>query len=104
MKKFLIIFLILPLILFTAFIKNSTKRIDDQIYVLKENLRILEKDLEKHKLEHDYLSSSEKLLQFQKLYFVDELFKKNIQEIKILKRKNNKFYIEKLEINKIDDK
>ncbi len=104
MKKILIMFLILPLILLTAFIKNSTKRIDDQIYILKENIRILEKDHEKHKLEHDYLSSSEKLLQFQKLYFVDELFPKNIQEIKILKRKNNKFYIEKLEINKIDDK
>ena len=100
MKKFLILFLILPLILFTAFIKNSTKRIDDQIYVLKENIRILEKDYEKNKLENDYLSSSEKLLQFQKLYFVDELFKKEIQEIGILKRKNNKFYIEKLEIIK----
>ena len=100
MKKFLIIFLILPLILFTAFIKNSTKRIDDQIYTLKENIRILDKDYEKHKLEHDYLSSSEKLLQFQKLHFVDELFQKNIQEIKILKRKNNKFYIEKIEIIK----
>tara|TARA_B100000902_G_C26983457_1_gene751426 strand:+ start:262 stop:567 length:306 start_codon:yes stop_codon:yes gene_type:complete len=100
MKKLLIIFLILPLILFTAFIKNSTKRIDDQIYVLKENIRILEKDYEKNKLENDYLSSSEKLLQFQKLYFVDELFKKEIQEIGILKRKNNKFYIEKLEIIK----
>tara|TARA_B100000900_G_scaffold295273_1_gene253931 strand:- start:335 stop:640 length:306 start_codon:yes stop_codon:yes gene_type:complete len=100
MKKFLIIFLILPLILFTAFIKNSTKRIDDQIYTFKENIRILEKDYEKHKLEHDYLSSSEKLLQFQKLYFVDELFKKKIHEIKILKRKNNKFYIEKMEIIK----
>ena len=100
MKKFLIIFLILPLILFTAFIKNSTKRIDDQIYTLKENIRILEKGHEKHKLEHDYLTSSEKLLQFQKLYFIDELLKKNIQEIKILKRKNDKFYIEKLEIIK----
>lgn len=100
MKKFLIMFLILPLILFTAFIKNSTKRIDDQIYTLKEGIRILEKDHEKHKLEHDYLTSSEKLLQFQKLYFIDELSKKKIQEIKILKRKNNKFYIEKLEIIK----
>ena len=100
MKKFLIIFLILPLILFTAFIKNSTKRIDDQIYTFKENIRILEKDYEKYKLEHDYLSSSEKLLQFHRLYFVDELFKKNIQEIKILKRKNNKFFIEKMEIIK----
>ena len=67
---------------------------------LKKNIRILEKDYEKNKLENDYLSSSEKLLQFQKLYFVDELFKKEIQEIGILKKKNNKFYIEKLEIIK----
>ena len=37
MKKFLIISLILFLVLFTAFIKNSTKRIDDEIFVLKEN-------------------------------------------------------------------
>ena len=100
MKKFLILFLILPLILFTAFVKNSTKRIDDQIYILKENIRILEKDFEKNKLEHDYLSSSEKLLQFQKLYFVDELFRKNIKEINILKKSDKKFFIEKLEINK----
>ena len=100
MKKFIVIFLLVFLVMFTAFIKNSTKRIDDQIYTFKENIRILEKDYEKYKLEHDYLSSSEKLLQFQKLYFVDELFQKNIQEIKILKRKNNKFYIEKMEIIK----
>ncbi len=100
MKKFLILFLILPLILFTAFIKNSTKRIDDQIYILRENIRILEKDFEKSKLEHNYLSSSEKLLQFQKLYFVDELFRKNIQEINILKKSDKKFLIEKLEIIK----
>jgi len=100
MKKFLILFLILPLILSTAFIKNSTKRIDDQIYVLKENIRILEKDYQKNKLEYDYLSSSEKLLQFQKLYFVDELFQKNIQEINILKKENNEFFIEKLDITK----
>ena len=45
MKKFPVIFLILFLILFTAFIKNSTKRIDDQIFTTKENLRGLKKNL-----------------------------------------------------------
>ena len=99
MKKFLIFFIILPLILFTAFIKNSTKRIDDQIYIVKENLRVLEKDYEKNKLEYDYLSSAENLLKFQRLYFDDELFKKDIQEMNIIKKKNNKIYLEKLTIN-----
>ena len=45
MKKFLIFLVILPLISFTAFIKNSTKRIDDHIYVTKENIRIFKKRL-----------------------------------------------------------
>ena len=84
MKKFLIISLILFLILFTAFIKNSTKRIDDQIFTLKEDMRSLKRDFENIKLEHDYLSSAEKLLEFQVLYFEDELVKKDIQNMKII--------------------
>ena len=53
MKKFSVIFLILFLILFTALIKNSTKRIDDEIFALKENIRSLKKDFENIKLEYD---------------------------------------------------
>ena len=90
MKKFSIISLILLLILFTAFIKNSTKRIDDEIFLVKENIRILTKNFEKIKLEYDYLSSAGKLIQFQNLYFESELIKKNIQNIKtIYKTKNS---------------
>ena len=69
MKKILVTFLIFFLILFTALIKNSTKRIDDEIFSVKENIRGLSKDLEIIKLEYDYLSSAEKLLEFQALYF-----------------------------------
>ena len=89
MKKYLVIFLILFLILLTAFIKNSTKRIEDH-FSTKENLRGLKKDFENIKLEHDYLSSAEKLLEFQNLYFDDELIKKDIQNIKIINLSFNK--------------
>ena len=89
MKKFSIIFLIFFLILFTAIIKNSTKRIDDEIFGLKENIRILKKDFENIKLEHDYLSSSERLLKFQDLYFEDLLIKKSIDEMNLLNQKSN---------------
>ena len=77
------------LILFTAIIKNSTKRIDDEIFGLKENIRILKKDFENNKLEHDYLSSSERLLKFQDLYFEDLLIKKSIDEMNLLNQKSN---------------
>ena len=70
MKKFFVISLIIFLILFTAIIKNSTKRIDDQTFTIKENIRGLKKDFENIKLEHDYLSSAEKLLQFQAMYLM----------------------------------
>ena len=89
MKRFSIIFLIFFLILFTAIIKNSTKRIDDEIFTFKENIRILEKDFENNKLEHDYLSSSERLLKFQDLYFEDLLIKKSIDEMNLLNQKSN---------------
>ena len=94
MSKFLIILFILFLILSTAIVKNSTKRIDDEIFVLRESIRSLKKDFQNIKLEHDYLSSAEKLLEFQNLYFDSELVKKDITEIK----KINQIF-DKIEIN-----
>ena len=93
MRKFPIIFLILFLILFTAIVKNSTKRIDDQIFTIKENIRGLKKDFENVKLEYDYLSSAEKLLEFQVMYFDDELIQKDIQNFKIIDRNVNNLEI-----------
>jgi len=99
MIKISTIFLILSLILLTAIIKNSTKRIDDEIFVIEENLRDLKKDLENIKLEFEYLSSAEKLLKFQEMYFDNELIKKDIREIKTIKKNANQLIIEKLKFN-----
>jgi len=98
MKKFIVTFLILFLILFTAFIKNSTKRIDDQIFTTKENIRDLKKDFENIKLEYDYLGSVEKLLEFQDLYFNDELIKKDIENIKIINLKKKELDVKKFKL------
>ena len=76
---------------FTAFIKNSTKRIDDKILVKQENISGLNKELGNIKLESEYLSSAEKLLAFQNLYFEDELVKKDIQEIIIIDKEIARF-------------
>ena len=99
MKKFFFISLILSLIFSTAFIKNSTKRIDDEIYLIKENIRGLKNDFDNLKLEHDYLSSTEKLIEFQKLYFDDELLKKDIQEIKVIIKESSKIEIDNLKFS-----
>jgi len=94
MKKFSIITLIISLILFTAFIKNSTKRIDDEIFTTNENMRGLKRDYEKIKLEYDYLSSADKLIEFQNLYFENELVKKDLQKIKVIQKFEKKLVIE----------
>ena len=100
MRKFVLILIVFLLILSTAIIKNSAKEIEDEIFTLKENLRVLSTEFEKIKLEHDYLSSSEKLLEYQTLYFEDELIQKNIENIKVFKIQNHNKEIIDLKIIK----
>ena len=100
MKKFFVSLFVFYLIFSTAIVKNSTKRIDDEIFVLKENIRDLKKNFENTRLEFDYLSSTEKLLQFQNLYFENELIKFDIQEIQTITRKNNEIELGQLSFNK----
>ena len=95
MKKFFVVFIIIFLILSTAIVKNSTKRIDDQIFTIKENIRGFKKDFENIKLEYDYLSSAERLNEFQVMYFEDEFIKKDIKNIKIIDEIMNNFKIKK---------
>ena len=84
MKKIVLALIIFSLILSTAIIKNSAKKNEDKIFTLKENIRVLNSEFEKIKLEFDYLSSSDKLLEFQSLYFENDLVQKKIENIKVL--------------------
>ena len=96
MTKLAVFALILILIVSTSLIKNSTKDLDDQIYSIKENILFLENRYKDSKLEFDYLSSSEKLLEYQKLYFENLLIQKSIKELKILELKNDELKINEL--------
>ena len=83
MKKFVLGLVIFFLVLSTAIIKNSTKQIEDEIFTAKESIRVLKSEFENVSLEYDYLSSAERLLEYQSQYFEDELIQKNINDIKI---------------------
>ena len=98
MTKIIVFALIFFLILSTTLIKNSTKNLDDQIYSIQENILFLENRFEDSKLEYDYLSSSEKLLEYQKLYFESLLFKKTISQLKTLEIIDNKLITNELKI------
>ena len=98
MKRFVVFLLLLILVISTSIVKNSTKGIEDEIYTAKENILFLENRFMDTKLEFDYLSSSEKLLEYQKLYFENLLEKKSLEELKILEITNNKTKISNLTI------
>ena len=100
MKKISLILIIFLLILSTALIKNSAKKTEDEIFTVKENLRVLTSEFEKIKLEHDYLSSSERLLEFQSQFFEDELIQKKIENIKVFKIQNKDNKIQALKLTK----
>ena len=89
MKKFSLAAVILLLILSTAIIKNTTKQIEDELFTVKESIRVLKSEFENISLEYDYLSSAEKLLEYQSLYFEDQLIQKDIKDIKIFNISNN---------------
>ena len=95
MKKLLLALTIIILVLTTAIIKNTTKKIEDKIFAYKESVRLLKSDLENIQLEYDYLSSAEKLLEYQSLYFEDQLVQKKIEDIKIYNISEN--------LNKLED-
>ena len=98
MIKFIVFTAILSLIVSTTLIKNSTKDLDNKIYSTKENLLFLENRFKDSKLEFDYLSSSEKLLEYQLLYFENSLQKKSLKELNTLEIIDNELIINKLTI------
>tara|TARA_B100000780_G_scaffold278275_1_gene251277 strand:- start:1664 stop:1975 length:312 start_codon:yes stop_codon:yes gene_type:complete len=102
MKKIALLTILL-LILTTSLIKNSTKEIEDKIFTINENIRSLKAEFGDEMLEYNYLSSPKKLIQFQSLYFENDLTKIDITEIKNIDLNNNDLeitdFINKVQIN-----
>ncbi|MDC3008205.1 cell division protein FtsL [Candidatus Pelagibacter sp.] len=104
MKKLTIIVFIFSLIFSTALIKNSTKKIEDEIFAVNESLKNYENELSDTRLEFEYLSSTEKLLQYQTQFFEKDLNQKNINKIKIITKKLNNLSIDNSNIFKTNEK
>ena len=88
MIRKLLILIILVLIISTTFIKNYTKKLDNEIFSLKENINYLNSVKELVQLEHGYLSSPEKLLEFNNLYFDNKLGFKSREKIIVINNIN----------------
>ena len=102
MRKTALVFSIFVLILITSVVKNSTKEIEDKIYSISENIRFFKVEFSNLTLEYNYLSSPEKLTQYQTQYFQKDLIKIDILKIKKLTQMNAQIKVSNL-IQKIND-
>ena len=96
MKKLFFFIPIIFLIIATTLTKNSTKKLDKEIFQLKETIRILEDRYELTLLDYSILTSPKRLMEYQKFYFEDEFVQKKIQKLSKIEFFNNKFNIDNM--------
>ncbi len=96
MKKLFFFAPIIILIFATTLTKNSTKKLDNEIFQLKESIRILEDSYEFTLLDYSILTSPKQLMEFQRSYFEDEFVQKKIEQLSTIKIFNQKLKIEKM--------
>tara|TARA_Y100001970_G_C13730428_1_gene601210 strand:+ start:271 stop:579 length:309 start_codon:yes stop_codon:yes gene_type:complete len=94
MKKLILISSIFILLIFTTITKNSTKEIEKQIYNMNESLTVLKQKYEMVLLDFNYLSSPEKLMEYQALYFENELKEIDITKLKKIILKENEMVVQ----------
>ncbi|MBA1339872.1 MAG: hypothetical protein FD548_000237 [Pelagibacterales bacterium] len=93
MKKVILTISIFALIFITSLVKNSTKKIEDEIFLVNENINSLKTELGDILLEYNYLSSPEKLLEHQSEYFENSLIQIDITKIKKITENNGQLII-----------
>ena len=96
MKKLFLFIPIILLIFATTLTKNSTKKLDKEIFQLKENIRILEDRYELTLLDYSILTSPKKLMQYQLFYFENKFVQKKIENLSKIEIHNDKLKIEKM--------
>ena len=99
MKKLFLIFFIIFLIIVTTLTKNSTKKLESQIFSIKENISILKNKYELVLLDYNYLTTPKKLMKYQSKYFENNLISLDITKIKKIEEENGKLIL--IEPNKI---
>ena len=96
MKKIILISSIFFLIIVTTFTKNSTKKLDNQIFNIRENIHVLKDKYELVLLDYNFLTTPKKLLEYQSKYFETDLISLDITQIKEIKKVSNKLVITEL--------
>ena len=82
MKKYIIFFCIVCLIITTSIVKSSTRQLEKNIFVLEEEVKILEEKFDFLLLESNYLTTPERLIGLKEKIFKDKFFPIDPKDIK----------------------
>ena len=82
MKKYVILFGIIFLIITTSIVKSSTRQLEKKIFILREEVKILEEKYDFLLLENDYLTTPERLIGLKEKIFKDKFFPINPKDVK----------------------
>ena len=85
MKNFIIITFILILIIFTSLVKTSTRDLEAKIFTNEEEIKLLSDKKELILLEHNYLSSPERLYELKNSLFNENLIPLDLKKFIFLK-------------------
>lgn len=94
MKKSLVFLIIIFLIVVTNLTKNSSIKLETEIFNIKENIGILKHKYELVLLDYNYLTAPQKLLNYQSYYFENELHEIDLTSIKKLVIESEKITIQ----------
>ena len=84
MKKLIITFCLIFLITITTVIKTSSKKIEEKIFILNENLFLLKEKYNLVSFEHTYLSEPSRLIKIMETDKNEEYFHLENKDLKIL--------------------
>ena len=70
MKKYIIFFSIVSLVITTSIVKSSTRQLEKNIFIIEEEVKILEEKYDFLLLESDYLTTPERLIGLKEKIFM----------------------------------
>ena len=82
MKKYIILFGIIFLIITTSIVKSSTRQLEKNIFILEEEVEILENKFNFLLLENDYLTTPERLIGLKEKIFKNKFFPLDPKDVK----------------------
>ena len=99
MRNYILFFSLILLIITTTIIKNSSKNLENQIFITNENINILKNKYELVLLEFNFLTSPKQLIDYQSQYFENNLISKDITKMKLIREQNEKLIISEFNNN-----